>query len=224
MSEACECCSYINILVFRVNKVSSPLHLLCFSCSDMFCLSPALTLVRPIFNSLAALDISDVARMVHTTTIAACEFIHFDDIIVFVVSADTIHYCNRQLTNLFSGNEVRGKVAIPVVQMTVMFTCLLSRWPQKSFSSTVSSGLGPESFQCSRVICRSSVRLSKSDRTILRGRKAALFDRKGQRTGKSSIEWPVLYLCTAVYCSYKKRKKEKEKKLCMCIKSSVSLV
>ena len=40
---------------------------------------------------------------------------------------------NRQLAKLLSGNEVRGKVAIAAVQMTVNFTRSLSRWPRKVF-------------------------------------------------------------------------------------------
>ena len=31
-------------------------------------------------------------------------------------------HCNRQLAKLLSGNEVRGKVAIAAVQMTINFT------------------------------------------------------------------------------------------------------
>ena len=93
--------------------------------------------------------------------------------------------CNRQLAKLLSGNEVRGKVAIAAVQMTVNFTRSLSRWPRKVFWAHFSPDLGR--FQRSRCICRASA----SSRRIFFGEEGRPFWQKRRcmaRKGEALIK------------------------------------
>ena len=80
---------------------------------------------------------------------------------------------NRQLAKLSSGNEVWGKIAVPVVQMTVNFIYSFAiEMASKNFSSSFRSGSGEVS------TLTSSSQSFCAIRAHFWGKKANLFDRK----------------------------------------------
>ena len=108
-------------------------------------------------------------------------------------SCIVLHACcsqNRQLAKLFSGNKVRGKVAIVAVQMTVNFNRSLLRWSRKV--SWAQFPPDSEKLRHSRTSCRAFF-LSVQG-TFFRGRRPIFLTRNEvawPANGTPSIGWPV---------------------------------
>ena len=103
---------------------------------------------------------------------------------------------NRQLAKLLSGNEVRGKVAIAAVQMTVNFTRSLSRWPRKFFEH-IFSVFGK--IPTLKIYLQSFA----SSRRIFFGEEGDLFAETtvhGPQGGSRDRAGLVMFCC-AIYCS-----------------------
>ena len=142
--------------------------------------------------------LSNIAVHVNCTQATLVQLTKFFQVPVFHSRFIVHPPFNRQIAKLLSGNEVRGKVAIGAVQMTVNFIRSLSSWLRKIFSAQFSPDLGR--FQRSRTICRAS---ASSRRIFLEeeGRSVDRNDGAWPARGKPLIEWPVLICCAVVRSS-----------------------